>query len=161
MFESNAHVFFDCSLFFFVGGLISLNIEIIKKIKFVKVLTVLSIITSSFLVMKYQLFQINNFAYVFQLFIYPLLLTLFLDLEFKNRNLKKILSILGNLTYSSYLIHLPIQITICLIFINTGKTIPAGEKEFFLFYIILVLFVSYFSFKYYENPIRNYLRKNM
>jgi peptidoglycan/LPS O-acetylase OafA/YrhL len=111
--------------------------------------------------MKYQLLQINNFPYVFQLFTYPLLLILFLDLEFKNKNLKKMLSVLGNLTYSSYLIHLPIQITICLIFINTGKTIPVEEKEFFLFYISLVLFVSYFSFKYYESPIKNYLRQNM
>jgi len=160
-FEYNAHVFFDCSLFFFVGGLIALNIEIIKKIKFVKILTGSIIITSSILVMKYQLFEINNFPYVFQLFIYPLLLMLFLDIEFRNKNLKKMLSILGNLTYSSYLIHLPIQILIGLIFINMGKTIPVEEKEFFLFYIILVLFVSYFSFKYYENPIRNYLRKNM
>ena len=159
--EYNAHVFFDCSLFFFVGGLIALNMEIINKIKFIKILTILTIISTSALVMKYQLLKINNFPYVFQLFTYPLLLILFLDLEFKNKNLKKMLSVLGNLTYSSYLIHLPIQIIICLIFINIEQTIPVEEKEFFLLYISLVLFISYFSFKYYESPIRDYLRKNM
>jgi len=159
--EYNAHVFFDCSLFFFVGGLIALNMEIINKIKFIKILTIITIISKSALVMKYQLLQINNFPYVFQLFTYPLLLILFLDLEFKNKNLKKTLSVLGNLTYSSYLIHLPIQIIICLIFINIEQTIPVEKKEFFLLYISLVLFISYFSFKYYESPIRDYLRKNM
>ena len=153
--------FFDCSLFFFVGGLIALNMEIINKIKFIKILTILTIISTSVLVVKYQLFQINNFPYVFQLFTYPLLLILFLDLEFKNKNLKKMFSVLGNLTYSSYLIHLPIQIIICLIFINIEQTIPVEKKEFFLLYISLVLFISYFSFKYYESPIKDYLRKNM
>ena len=161
IYEYNAHVFFDCSLFFFIGGFIALNINIVKKYKFVKIFSILIILLSFMITVKYQLFYINNFIYLFQLFIYPLLLVVFLELEFKNKNFKKILNILGNLTYSSYLLHLPVQILICLIFIKTGKIIPVEENQFFLFYIMLVFFISYLSFNYFENPVRNYLRKNI
>jgi len=161
IYEYNAHVFFDCSLFFFVGGLVALNIQIIDKLKLVKIFTYILIPSSIYFVIKYQFFNINNFTYLYQLFIYPLLIIVFLDLEFKNKNLKKMLSILGNLTYSSYLLHFPVQILISLIFIKLGKTIPVNDNLFFLLYLIFILFISYFSYKYYENPIRSYLRQKL
>ena len=161
IYEYNAHAFFDCCLFFFIGGFIALKIKIIKKFKFVKIVSIMIILLSYMLAKKYQIFYLNNSTYLFQLLIYPLLLVIFLDIRFKNKNLKKIFNILGNLTYSSYLLHLPFQILICLFFIKTGKTIPVEESQFFLSYIMGVLFISYLSFKYFENPVRNYLRQNI
>lgn len=70
-----------------------------------------------------------------------------------NDYLNKIFSILGNLTYASYLLHIPIQ----LIFIFAVYKFNISQNffnnfYFFTFFIFLVYSISYYIFKFYEKP---------
>ena len=76
-----------------------------------------------------------------------------------NNYLNKIFSILGNLTYASYLLHIPIQ----LIFIfavykfNVSQNI-FSKFYFFSFFVFFVYAISYYIFKFYEKPVSIFLK---
>ena len=161
IYEYNAHAFFDCALFFFVGGFIALNLNIFKKLRYLKILSSLAVVIALIISLENNLTDINNFTYIFQLFSYPLILLIFFDLKFKNDNLKKISNILGNLTYSSYLLHLPTQILIIILLPKNLILDYAYNNFFFISYMLFVLVISFFSYKYFENPMRVYIRKKI
>ena len=160
-YEYNAHAFFDCALFFFVGGFIALNLNIFKKFRYLKILSLLAIIISLIVSLKYELTNINNFTYVFQLFSYPLVLLMFFNLQFKNDNVRKISNILGNLTYSSYLLHLPTQILIFILLPENLISDYAYNNYFFISYMFFILVISFISYKYFEDPMRVYIRNKI
>ena len=64
------------------------------------------------------------------------------------------------MTYSSYLLHVPVQLVIInfIYFFDMNYEIFV-KKEFLLLYLLLVYFLSHFSFKFIENPMRKRLRK--
>ena len=79
-----------------------------------------------------------------------------------NYNLSKHYSKLGNLTYGSYLLHIPIQLIIILIFYKFNFNSDIFTKySFLVFYISVIFSISYISFKFYENPAKVYLKKNL
>ena len=72
----------------------------------------------------------------------------------------KFYSKLGDLTYGSYLLHIPIQLLIILMFSKFSLDNALFTKYYFLItYILFVFFLSYISYKFYENPIRISLKK--
>ena len=70
-----------------------------------------------------------------------------------NHYLNKIFSILGNLTYASYLLHIPIQLIFIFIVykFNISQNI-FNKFYFFTFFIFFVYSISYYIFKFYEKP---------
>jgi peptidoglycan/LPS O-acetylase OafA/YrhL len=98
----------------------------------------------------------------FKIYIFtPGIIFLFIALEyFINSKKKEKLNYLGSITYSSYLLHIPIMLTIILFF----YLFKIEEKifltnQFFLFYLFFVIFISYLIFKFYENPLNKKIRK--
>jgi peptidoglycan/LPS O-acetylase OafA/YrhL len=67
----------------------------------------------------------------------------------------------GNMTYSSYLLHVPIQITVVTICTYTSSTLPFYSPYFFLGYIVVTLALSAWSYKYVEMPLQTLLRKRL
>ncbi len=68
--------------------------------------------------------------------------------------------IIGDLTYGIYLWHIPV--TIAGILVMSSLKISRNiifTKIFFFLYLSLILAVSYVSFKFFELPLRNYIRK--
>ena len=67
----------------------------------------------------------------------------------------------GNMTYSSYLLHFPIQLLIASGFAASGAPIPFYDASFFAVFITSTLLASYLTYRYFEAPaqalIRNYL----
>jgi len=92
----------------------------------------------------------------------PGLLILFLAFEnYLGKKIRKIFCLLGDLTYSMYLLHVPTQISLILIFQSMNIEMNIFLKTyFFLFYIFLIILISYLSFHIIEknlnNKIRNY-----
>ena len=93
----------------------------------------------------------------------PGLLMLFLVFEnYLGKKIRKIFCSLGDLTYSMYLLHIPTQILLILIFQNMNIEMSVFlEIHFFIFYILFIILISYLSFHIIEKnlnkKIRNYL----
>ena len=151
-YEHTVHGIVDCALFFFLGGCLCFFLDHKKQLKLtLKIL--FSILILCFLSFDYFLiYKINNYAYIIQLILYPILIFIFCEIYISNRLISNFLRIIGNLTYSSYLLHFPIQILINIYYLKLDREIPFYNNNFFLFYIFIVLTLSYLVFKYFENP---------
>jgi peptidoglycan/LPS O-acetylase OafA/YrhL len=70
------------------------------------------------------------------------------------------LSLLGNITYGLYLLHVPVQIAIILLMdrfsIDRGI---AATRPFFLGFIGLMLILATLSYRYFELPMRRWVRE--
>ena len=137
-----------CLRLFFTGVLVY-QINLMTKNKILLIFYSIILILLSFL---------GNFKiYIFA----PGIIFLFIALEyFINSKKKEKLDYLGRITYSSYLLHIPIMLTIILFF----YLFKIEEKifltnQFFLFYLSFVILISCLIFKFYENPLNKKIRK--
>jgi peptidoglycan/LPS O-acetylase OafA/YrhL len=98
----------------------------------------------------------------FKIFLFcPSLLLLFLTFEsyIEKFSFKNLFKILGNLTYSLYLLHFPLQLFIILVFniFLISSSIFISKYFFFIFFIVLFV-ISYLSYKFYEYPLNKLIR---
>lgn len=63
--------------------------------------------------------------------------------------------LLGNLTYSSYLLHFPVQLAVVIGFGAAGFHVPWTDTRFFLIFFAVVLGLSYLCYRYFERPLEN------
>ena len=90
----------------------------------------------------------------------PGLLMLFLAFEnYLGKKIRKIFCSLGDLTYSMYLLHVPSQISLILIFQNMNIEMSIFLKTyFFIFYIFFIIMISYLSFHLVEKKLNKKIR---
>ena len=107
---------------------------------------------------------IISFVGNFKIFMFcPAILMLFIVSEnlFKDKINKNFFSMLGNVTYSTYLVHAPYSIILILLFKN--QTEVYLNSFFFFFYFISLIIVSSFIYilieKNLQNKIRSYFNK--
>jgi peptidoglycan/LPS O-acetylase OafA/YrhL len=74
---------------------------------------------------------------------------------------RKLVEAAGNMTYSSYLLHFPIQLMIALGFALFGVPIPYHNTTFFVVFIAMTLLASYFTYYWFEAPAQNLIRKRL
>jgi len=67
----------------------------------------------------------------------------------------------GNMTYSSYLLHVPLQIATVTICAYAGITLPLYSPVMFLTYMAVILLLSAASYRYVEMPAQEWLRKRL
>lgn len=67
----------------------------------------------------------------------------------------------GDMTYSIYLVHLPLQIAVLVLFETFGldKRAIASTAAFFFAFNALVFLVSWASYRWFERPARDYFRR--
>lgn len=70
----------------------------------------------------------------------------------------RIASHLGNLTYSSYLIHFPLQLATVIGFAALGGVVPWANPLFFVAYLITTFGLAFVVFRYFERPAQQLLR---
>lgn len=73
--------------------------------------------------------------------------------------LQKPIQAAGNLTYSSYLMHFPLQLVVAIAATASGVALPLTNPLFLLAYIVGTLTVAALSYKAFEVPLQNWLRK--
>ena len=64
----------------------------------------------------------------------------------------------GNMTYSSYLLHFPIQLAIVLCFTLAKRPVPVYSGALFAVYLLTTLLLSYFTFRFFEAPAQRLIR---
>ena len=139
--------FIKCARLFFLG------VIVYKFSKFnIKKKKTIFVINSILLLITFNSGLITYF--------YPTLIYFFLLFEkfFLNKN--KFFSFLGNQTYSSYLMHVSVQLFIIIMFkfLKLDYEIFL-KKEIFLIYILLIFLISHYTFKYLELPLKNKIKK--
>ena len=68
--------------------------------------------------------------------------------------------IFGDLSYTIYLIHIPLQILI--IYINNRLfNIEFNNNYFFILFFLLIFLISYLIYKYYESPFKIFIRNKL
>ena len=138
----------NCIILFFEGVLVY---YLSKKIRNQKYLFFLGLI----------FFAISVTGNVKFYALFPSILLIFLSFEnFIIGRLSVFFSFLGNLTYGTYLWHVPIQIILMIILkINNYDWSIISSKVFFLIYLLTVFLTSIVSYFFYERLTRNYLKK--
>ena len=142
-------LFLECARLFFSGVVVYLIIFNFKKPKILIFISLLMIIFS--FVGNYKTYVFCPFAVLFFSQI---------DNLIKKESIQNLFSSLGDLTYSIYLIHVPLQIFIIMNFdyFNVSETIYAS-KIFFVIFMIVLMIISYICFMKYEKPLNYKIRK--
>lgn len=151
----------DCLLFFYIGGLSA----IVKQSSFTRkrrvVFNSLSLgIACCILIISWalKLNESQEFIFPFLIIFTPILLFCASENINIKPPLQKFIETAGNLTYSSYLIHFPIILSISLIYSIAKTPIPFYNPLFFAIFIVITLVTSFFIFRYFETPTQNLIR---
>jgi peptidoglycan/LPS O-acetylase OafA/YrhL len=75
--------------------------------------------------------------------------------------IQKTIEAAGNVTYSSYLIHFPLQLAITICFMFAEKEIPYYSEVFFAGFIFITFFASHYIYKLFELPVQSQIRKKL
>lgn len=152
------HHLLQCCALFFMGGCL----QIIRDIGNYKIFTA-SIVAISLLLIICGASGV--FCYLYLLAFMACMSVVFDNFGFTSTKLGKLsgryIQFLGSITYSMYLLHFPIQITI--VTFADIFNIPILQYSALLFacFIIITFFVSVLSYFYFERPVQTFIRKKM
>ena len=157
---------------FFLGGVTHYLIKAIQKSKKING-NLIGFLALSIAILGYTLahkkFSAAHEAYVDALFsndiltitllLHPLVIISLTLSPFLNKIFSfKPLRFFGNISYSSYLWHVPIQLGIFLLVLVGGLDANPASKSFFFIYFSIVIFISFLSTKYFEKPLQLKIR---
>jgi peptidoglycan/LPS O-acetylase OafA/YrhL len=91
---------------------------------------------------------------------FPLLILNLTIIQFVYPNIASSIKLLGDLSYTIYLVHFPVQVTFALINISFF-TINYDSNITFLTFIFSVFLVSFLTFTFFEIPFKNVIRRKM
>jgi peptidoglycan/LPS O-acetylase OafA/YrhL len=74
---------------------------------------------------------------------------------------QRLLEAAGNMTYSSYLAHFPIQLLIAVGFAMSGSPVPFYNAWFFAMFIASTLLISHLAYRYFEAPAQTFIRNTL
>ena len=74
------------------------------------------------------------------------------------RPVERLLETAGNMTYSCYLLHFPIQLAIALCFALARQPIPYYDQLFWAAFVLPTLLASHLTYRYFEAPAQRLFR---
>ena len=89
---------------------------------------------------------------------FPLLILALTLLQYAYTELGKQIRVIGDISYSVYLLHVPVQLSIIAACQVAGIRAPHNTLTL-VFYISVVLVLSYVSYRYFELPAQHKIRK--
>ena len=155
---------FDCLALFYIGGLSSIALKNIQGTKYLKQISYISLfflIASPLLVYGLKIYQHKYFVTLFFMSYTPVLLFISAQQIKVSPFIQKTIEAAGNMSYSIYLIHFPLQLAIAIYFMAVDQEIPYYSEVFFAEFIFVTLFISYFTYKKFELPVQNQIRKSL
>jgi len=149
---------------FFIGAftylvIVKINNYKIKKKNIIFLFSIIFII-AIFFIKNYKITEIH-FKILMLTIIFPTLIIILFFYQQINKKIGEKISLIGDISYSLYLIHLPIQILIFGILQFNNIKLDFNSKIYFLSYIITVTAISFLSYFYFEKSIQKFFRKNI
>jgi peptidoglycan/LPS O-acetylase OafA/YrhL len=151
-----------CLALFYIGGLAALARRAVACVSFgwaVEGCAWLAAAIIPLAVFSLARDRFDQFDFPLLLIYTPVLLFCLSREIFVPASIQKTVEAAGNMTYSSYLLHFPIQLLIVLCFSITGAPIPLYDVTFFAVYLATTLLVSYFTYRYFEAPAQKLVRE--
>ena len=152
---------------FFIGGLSYLLYEKLAKYKFINK-NIFKVCQFFLLLILIIIFIINKFPLsyivlklILLTFLIPSIIFVSVFFQRLNFSIFKKISLIGNLSYSIYMIHFFIQMLLVL-FLSFYK-IQISFNSFWVFfsYLSFCIIISFFSFNYFEKPLQKIIRKKL
>lgn len=154
----------DCLMFFYAGGLSAMARQYLEDKKYKIYINTLAFAALVFIpVILYwaSVYFHKNFSFLFSILYIPTLIFASAINISVPPKVQKIVEVAGNMTYSSYLIHFPIQLLIALYFSYVNQIIPYYSELFFSVFMLFTLVVSYYIYRFFELPAQTYIRVNV
>jgi peptidoglycan/LPS O-acetylase OafA/YrhL len=154
---------FSCLAFFYAGGLAAIARRAIASVTFSGVIESVGWSAVAIVPILIWMFrsQFQVIDWVFFLTCTPIFLFCLSCKITVPAPAQRLLEAAGNMTYSSYLAHFPIQLLIALGFSMSGSPIPFYNAWFFAMFVASTLLTSYLAYRHFEAPaqtlLRNYL----
>jgi len=150
---------------FFIGGLTSQIFEFIKK-KFIKNNWTIFYLFFFLILLIFYILHEYNFSskeqkIILIVFFFPSLILASVIFPKKDNLIIKKLSIVGNFSYSIYMIHYLIIIIYVYFLREFNIFINFDSLYFFSAYLLTCFFVSIISFYFFEMPLQNLIRKKL
>ena len=154
---------FSCLAFFYAGGLAAIARRTIMSTAFGSVVENAAWFVVAIVPVLIWTFQLQSelVDWMFLLSYTPVLLFCLSRNIVLPEPAQRLLEAAGNMTYSSYLVHFPIQLLIASVFAAAGRSIPLYSASFFAMYISATLLTSYLAYRYFEAPAQAFLRKRL
>lgn len=104
----------------------------------------------------------SAWSYPAVVFLYPAIIIASIRIELVNKILSlRFLTYLGDISYSVYLLHFPVQLTILTVSSYFALHFPYTHVGFLCAYGATVILVSVLSYEFFEKPIQTILRKRL
>lgn len=154
---------FSCLAFFYAGGLAAIARRTIMSTAFGSMVENAAWFVVAIVPVLIWTFQLQSelVDWMFLLSYTPVLLFCLSRNIVLPEPAQRLLEAAGNMTYSSYLVHFPIQLLIALVFAAAGRSIPLYSASFFAMYVSATLLTSYLAYRYFEAPAQAFLRKRL
>ena len=143
---------------FFVGVLSYLLNQKLKLNVNYKIFYLITIILIFSLFLKITNFDTIIQKIILLTFIFPSLINCLFLINNKLPYAGKNLSILGDISYSIYLLHFPIILTTLLVFNFFNFKLDFNLLIFFTSYLIITIFISIIVYKFFETPLKDKIR---
>lgn len=153
--------FIDCLSFFYIGGLSSIVCSYFDKRTYKHILFFFAlsiVLTAPLAAVTTSISQHKHFTFLFLMIYVPALLYVCARNVAIHPRIGKIVEAAGNMTYSIYLIHFPIQIATALLFAYANQAIPYYNVSFFIGYMLVTLVASYYIYYLFELPAQTWIR---
>jgi len=152
----------NCLAFFYIGGLAAIARQAVASVKFrfaIEGVAWFAVVVGPFVVVSLARDQLDRFDFPLLLAYTPILLFCLSREITVPAGVQKAVEAAGNMTYSSYLLHFPIQLMTAIGFSIVGAAIPLYDVRFFAIYLVITLLASYLTYRYFEAPAQNFVRE--
>lgn len=155
------HPILECVAYFFAGGIVAaLGRRASPAIQpRLRISSIALALLAPPVAVLLRLDHYANFNKLFLLVYIPVLLYCLAECIQAPRSVGRYIEVAGNMTYSSYLTHFPIQLLIMLVYTSLGKAVPMYSATFFLLYMAAILVLSFLVFEYFEAPAQRIIRE--
>ncbi len=154
----STHPLFSCLMFFYLGCLTAVVYLRCKPVKaYARLATacaVLAVVVMSLLSLHFAIK-----AKYLLVVLSPALIYLCVSHIRATPFSSRLLVPAGNMTYSSYLLHVPLQILVVTVCAYAGIRLPFYNPLLFVVYMLVTLLLSAWSYRYLEMPAQDWLRK--
>jgi len=154
---------FVCLSFFYIGGLAAMARRAIAPTTFRNTIDGIAgsiVVAVPLLAWVFMFYPSEQLDYALLAYMPVLVFCLARDFSMP-APVQRLIEAAGNMTYSSYLLHFPIQLMIVLGFAIFGAPVPFYDATFLVSFVAATLVASYFTYRYFEAPAQNFVRGHL